>query len=272
MLPALCAGDLRTVNSEPRIQDLRLAERLEFERPRKIRELIERNREELERYGALPCHRATPSGGGPTASEYWLNEAQALLLCMKSDAPRAEDIREEIIAVFLAWRHGELAPRSAGEVTLASIRGVVREEIEPVRQEVAEVRGQVIFLNKRVDDIVPRRDFPKAVRDKCIYVVHLRYAGRCTCGCHTRIVDEQGNPMPDFTLDHYNGRERNGLEDALPVAIKCNWKLREAEFKQSRRPHYLVFQGHVKSVYSGHLSAATTKSNIKQLSLFGHST
>ncbi len=76
-----------------------------------IRELIKRNVEELERYGGLPCHTANPSPqGGRPSEEYYLNEEQALLICMKSDAPRAADAREEIIAVFQAWRHGKLVP------------------------------------------------------------------------------------------------------------------------------------------------------------------
>jgi hypothetical protein len=70
--------------------DLRLAERLEFARPRDIRQLIERNREELERHGGLRYGAANPgSQGGRPSTEYWLNEAQAVLLCMRSDAPRA---------------------------------------------------------------------------------------------------------------------------------------------------------------------------------------
>ena len=73
---------------EPRVLDLRLAERLEFERPRVIRELITRNQPELETLGGLPCHTANPGAqGGRPGTEYWLNEAQAILICMRSDAP-----------------------------------------------------------------------------------------------------------------------------------------------------------------------------------------
>jgi hypothetical protein len=50
-------------DGEPRVLDLRLAELLEFERPRVIRELIKRNAAELERYGGLPCHAANPGPG-----------------------------------------------------------------------------------------------------------------------------------------------------------------------------------------------------------------
>jgi hypothetical protein len=76
---------------------MRLAERLEFARPRDIRQLIERNREELERHGSLRHHTATPSGGGPAFTEYWLNEAQALsrLSCSQ---PMQIDLRADAFA------------------------------------------------------------------------------------------------------------------------------------------------------------------------------
>ena len=66
--------------------------------PRVIRELIERNKSELERYGVLPCHTANSAdalGRGRPGVEYWLNEDQALLICMRSDAPVAERLYRE---------------------------------------------------------------------------------------------------------------------------------------------------------------------------------
>ena len=43
---------------EPRVLDLQLAEALGFERPRKIRDLIARNKAELGRFGPTPCRTA----------------------------------------------------------------------------------------------------------------------------------------------------------------------------------------------------------------------
>jgi hypothetical protein len=53
--------------------------------------------------------------GGPAMNDnhevaYLLNEAQALLLCMKADTPASEEIRAEIIAVFRAAKHGQPIP------------------------------------------------------------------------------------------------------------------------------------------------------------------
>jgi hypothetical protein len=39
-----------------------------------------------------------------------LNEAQALLLCMRADTAPAAEVRAEMIAILQAWRKGELLP------------------------------------------------------------------------------------------------------------------------------------------------------------------
>lgn len=124
------------IEGEARARDLDIADRLGFERPRKIRELIERNLEELQRYGLTP-HRGAPivSGKGRVSDvqEYWLNEPQALLIAMRSDAELAPAVREMLIRVFMAWRHGRGAPafdeakiaRIAGEATVAAINAML---------------------------------------------------------------------------------------------------------------------------------------------------
>lgn len=108
---ALSLVDLNSeVNHEPRILDVRVGERLGFDRPRDIRQLIDRNREELEAYGPLAArHRKSR---GQEFTEYWLNEGQTLLLCMFSRTPAAAAVRREVIEVFMAYRRGLLAPAS----------------------------------------------------------------------------------------------------------------------------------------------------------------
>lgn len=61
---------LHTVNEEPRVLDTDLAERLGFERPRKVRELIDANREEIESYGILPRVRANEGQRGRPAYSF----------------------------------------------------------------------------------------------------------------------------------------------------------------------------------------------------------
>lgn len=106
----LTVSDLNTsMDGEPRVRDVDLGERLGFERPRKIREIIERNRAELEGFGGLPRRGANPGplGGRPTF-EYHLNEGQSLLVSTLSQAPKAPQVRRMLIEVFMAWRRGDL--------------------------------------------------------------------------------------------------------------------------------------------------------------------
>jgi len=48
-----------------------------------------------------------------TVSEYWLNEEQALLVSVLSDAPNAPAVRAMLIKVFVAWRRGNTEPSAA---------------------------------------------------------------------------------------------------------------------------------------------------------------
>jgi hypothetical protein len=48
------------------------------------------------------------SGAKREVQEYWLNEPQALLIAMRSDAELAPAVREMPIRVFMAWRQGRI--------------------------------------------------------------------------------------------------------------------------------------------------------------------
>jgi hypothetical protein len=113
----------------PRILDLRLAERLGFADRHKIRLLIERHRNALERFGevsATVAETLSPLGGRPAVGRtvdlnkisatpvmenfrplggrpgraYWLNRKQALYLCAKSETPRAAEVTIQMVEVF----------------------------------------------------------------------------------------------------------------------------------------------------------------------------
>lgn len=102
---------LREVDGEPRVRDLDLAEKLGFSRPRVIRELIERNMAEIENFGAVRRGvNKIRSGRGRVAEveEFYLNEEQALLVSVLSNAPNAPAVRAMLIRVFVAYRRGEL--------------------------------------------------------------------------------------------------------------------------------------------------------------------
>lgn len=97
---------LTTLNGEPRVYDLDLAEKLGFDRPRDIRKLIKRNEAKLETFGGCATV-ARVIEGNPTA-EFYLNQKQAVFVCMKSETDRAFDVQVEIVRVFDAYLNGDL--------------------------------------------------------------------------------------------------------------------------------------------------------------------
>ena len=79
-----------------------------FERDRKIRDLIKRWAPALGEIQSRPTvgRASMPKGGTrPVAvDEFWLTEAQALFITVKSDAPEAIKVTQELIGTFLAMR------------------------------------------------------------------------------------------------------------------------------------------------------------------------
>lgn len=99
---------ITTLDDEPRILDPELAERLGFERPGKIRELIERHMPQLVLFGNCPTVGQRVGTRGPSAKVYYLNEDQATYIASSSETPKALEIKVEIIKVFGACRRGQL--------------------------------------------------------------------------------------------------------------------------------------------------------------------
>lgn len=110
---------------EPRILDLRIAERLGMADPHDIRRTIEANRAELETYGVISGRRPeTSRKAGRPSTAYYLNEAQTLLVCMYSRTPKAAEVRKEVIGVYMAYRAGTLTP--AQDRALVKVREHLR--------------------------------------------------------------------------------------------------------------------------------------------------
>src|SRR5690606_1881663 len=91
---------------EPRVRDLDLAERLGFRRPRAIRQIVERNRSEIVGLGSLATLRG--KSRGQEFTEFHLNEEQALLVAVLSNAPQAAAVRAMLIRTFVAYRRGQV--------------------------------------------------------------------------------------------------------------------------------------------------------------------
>lgn len=251
--------DLQIVSGEPRIQDIRLAEALEFKVPRQIRELIKRNIVELERYGPLACGTTMVeigSGAKRETAEYYLNEAQALLICMKSDAPRAEDGRAEIIAVFQAWRHGKMAPATSAPVTLQDLRA----ELEPIRDHLVRHDGNIAYLiqmggehGDQLRALVPDRHFSKEDKRRFAFVVWKKYHGECPNCRDVKIIDEQGEPIRGIAqCDHVRGHNLNGPHDGWYVCAGCNQKLRDYSIRAESMNAHREFIRILKKMFCGH--------------------
>lgn len=95
-------------DGEERVSHKRIAAALGMAQHHKLRHLIERNMVEFQRYGEVPSTvDGTSAKGGRPGQLVWLNEGQAILAAVRSDAPRAPDVRYEVIMAFMEYRRSQ---------------------------------------------------------------------------------------------------------------------------------------------------------------------
>jgi len=137
-------ADLKVIEDEPRIQDLRVAERLGFANPLMIRKLIERNWVELESHGVISTVEITTTAkGGRPGKEYWLIEGQILVVAALSRTPAAAALRKEVIDVYMAYRRGQLEQQTTSNPTpTPRIQDIDQVLGIPVRQVTVRPNGQ----------------------------------------------------------------------------------------------------------------------------------
>lgn len=106
----LSIADIVTDNeNDPRIEDIKLGQLLQLGRPRDIRATIAANAGELCLYGEILSEQIkTSARGGRPGRCYYLNEPQALLICMWSNTDKAAAVRKMLIDVFMEYRRGKL--------------------------------------------------------------------------------------------------------------------------------------------------------------------
>lgn len=118
----------RVGEEEPKIRDLELAERLEYDRPRNIRVLIGRLIKEGKLSGVEVRFTVKQTLGGRPGKEYWLTEAQAIKVIAKSETAMADATLDQIIAVFIAARKGLLPQQqTAANDAVAALRAEFAE-------------------------------------------------------------------------------------------------------------------------------------------------
>ncbi len=176
--------DLNTsINSEPRVLDLKLAKALGFKEPRMIRKLIARNVESLKQFGSLHMEQTPPSakGGRPT-TEYWLNKKQGLFLCAKSSTEKAALVTIEMVEVFDEYTQGKLeAVLAAREAQKGSRYGT-----PPALSNMPAVQQRLPLKHKPID--------PKAIHDAVDEVL--------TVLGHFKLMTQQGHQSKASTKVH----------------------------------------------------------------------
>jgi len=95
------------IDGEPRIHDLEIAARLGFPRPRDIRKLIQRNVEKLKEFSRCATVSRRPENGGTPYIEFYLDQKQAIFICMKSETNKAFEVQADIVRVYDAHLKGE---------------------------------------------------------------------------------------------------------------------------------------------------------------------
>lgn len=165
---------------EPRIRDIDLAERLGYERPEAIRDLIKR----LIRDGKLNDNevfrvvRKTSELGGRPPTEFWLTEAQALKVIAKSEAAMADPILDDMIRVYMAVRRGLIGPgESVGMRELVTTVATLSKTVEALAQKIdAGSTGSIAPADLR--------EIEKEIAVLCKYRVFL--------GKHDHVETERG--------------------------------------------------------------------------------
>ena len=165
MLVNLNSSNLETINNEPCIKDLVLAEALGFVRPREIRRLIDRNRTDLESLGVISRYmtRKSQTRGRPSVC-YYLNRKQALFITAKSDTPQAAQVTIRMVEVFDDYMAGKAPsqPRLQHRPDAVVARSLVPHD-------------QRLVVARRIQDLredrgISRRDLAKKL-GVCLYTI-----------------------------------------------------------------------------------------------------
>lgn len=165
---ALRPADLQEYGGEARVRDVRLGEVLGMAQPLNIRLVIEKNADELGEHGEVFTRRVkTSSVGGRPSTEFHLNEAQALLICMFSRAPNAAAARTQIIKVYMAYRQGQLVSADRRDPWTAMMRRIEQLEklvgsqqmVETPDYAMAVTYAPSVFRLERADGSLRRQRY-----------------------------------------------------------------------------------------------------------------
>ena len=149
-LPALSPTDIDiTINHEPRIRDLRLAEALGMADRHAIRRLIERHMDALGRFGEVISDADRKFGRGRPSKSFYLTKRQALYITAKSDTERAALVTIQMVELFDAVTGGAAHPALAPALTRADLDAIDRRARRIGQEE--EQRARSALTDRALD-------------------------------------------------------------------------------------------------------------------------
>lgn len=147
---ALDGLTVETIDGTPRASAFQLAELLGFGRPRKIKDLIERHKDELDVLGRIYSRPTVgrQSTGNGASREYtvdvpWLNRTQCLIVAMKADTANAAEARVKIAKSFEREQDRAVSPPVTDNSGLAT---VVAELVKGQQQLTQALAGLVATM------------------------------------------------------------------------------------------------------------------------------
>ena len=214
---------------EPLVPDMEIAAKLGYKRPGNIRKLITRMiaAGQLDRCSTVE-HR--PENGGRAVEAYLLSEQQALKVIARSETQVADKILDEVIAVYIAWRKGQLpapapAPVAAG-IDAAQLQQIVSATAAATAQAMAPL------LKALIDSLRPAPALPPASPR------HLQGVAPSTA------QPVQPSLLPDrhrwYTVEEISRRCCASYQEVWDAYKRAGY--RKAEQRQSRRGSRLVWE------------------------------
>lgn len=104
-----------------------------------IKELITRNHDEISSYGIIPYGTVKTGKRGRPAVCWYLNEEQALLVCILSKTENAALVRKQVIDTFMAHRRGQLVQPPAIST------GILEEQAAELKVQNASAVGNAAY-------------------------------------------------------------------------------------------------------------------------------
>lgn len=254
--PTKLTGEL--VDGEWRVRDVVLGEALGYERPRALRQLIERLMPQLLALGKAP-QRVAPSHvgrGAQPVTETLLSLKQVNYLITRCGLPRADEWCKQIALVFTGWQTGTLSePETIIEIERArasaeeAAPALADMSAEAIMAELREVKAKVDTVDYKVDRqgvmiaAFVRRRAPSAEtkRQHKAAVIHY-FSGRCPCCSDRAVVTPTGEITGHF--DHWTDHPyKNGPHETWLICAECNTGFQSRRIdRQDYRAEFDVFQ------------------------------